>query len=132
MLGSTSAVAFVPSADLDRSRLFFTDSLGLTVEGVTEFACVLRSGETLLRVTKVDDFRPQPFTVLGWQVRDIHAVMAGLAAKGVSFTRYDGMNQDADGVWTTPGGDLVAWFADPDGNTLSLTQLVRPPTPTLE
>ena len=32
------------------------------------------------------------------------------------------MNQDSDGVWTTPGGDQVAWFTDPDGHVLSLTQ----------
>jgi catechol 2,3-dioxygenase-like lactoylglutathione lyase family enzyme len=122
MLASASAIAFLPSTNLDRSRQFFADRLGLAVEEVTPFACVLRAGTTMLRVTKVDQLRAQPFTVLGWEVPDIHAVMADLAAAGVDCVRYDGMDQDAAGVWTTPGGDLVAWFRDPDGNILSLTQ----------
>ncbi len=124
MLASASAIAFLPSSDLDRSRRFFADTLGLTVEDVTPFACVLRAGTTMLRVTRVDGLRPQPFTVFGWLVPDIHAAVARLTGAGVGFIRYDATGQDADGIWTTPGGDLVAWFHDPDGNTLSLTQLV--------
>lgn len=122
MLASASAIAFLPSTDLDRSRQFFADRLGLAVEEVTPFACVLRAGTTMLRVTKVDQLRAQPFTVLGWEVANIHTVVADLASAGVDCVRYDGMDQDAAGVWTTPGGDLIAWFRDPDGNTLSLTQ----------
>ena len=125
MLGSASAIAFLPSVDLDRSRRFFADRLGLTVAEVTPFACVLLAGPTMLRVTKVDGLQPQPFTVFGWQVSDIHATVAELAAAGVTCLRYDGMSQDAAGVWTTPGGDRVAWFHDPDGNTLSLTQFTN-------
>jgi catechol 2,3-dioxygenase-like lactoylglutathione lyase family enzyme len=122
MLGSAPAVAFLPSVDLDQSRRFFADRLGLAVQEVTPFACVLRAGTTMLRITKVDSLRPQPFTVFGWQVTDIHATAAALAAAGVACLRYDSMDQDEAGVWATPGGDLVAWFHDPDGNTLSLTQ----------
>ncbi len=122
MLASARAIAFLPSSDLDRSRRFFSDTLGLVVEDVTPFACVLRAGTTMLRVTKVDDLRVQPFTVFGWQVLDIRTAAAQLTSVGVAFIRYDGVDQDAEGVWTTPGGDLVAWFHDPDGNTLSLTQ----------
>jgi len=126
MLASASAIAFLPSSDLDRSRRFFGDTLGLTVAEVTPFACVVHAGTTMLRVTKVDDLRPQPFTVFGWKVPDIRATVAQLTGRGVDFIRYDGIDQDADGVWTTPGGDRVAWFHDPDGNTLSLTQFVAP------
>ena len=122
MLDSATAIAFLPSTDLDRSRTFFADLLGLVVQEVTPFACVLSAGGTMLRVTRVDDLRPQPFTVFGWDVPDLRAELAALVAAGVEFTRYDGVDQDADGVWSTPGGDLVAWFRDPDGNTLSLTQ----------
>jgi catechol 2,3-dioxygenase-like lactoylglutathione lyase family enzyme len=122
MLGSASAIAFLPSTDLDRSRRFFADRLGLTVEEVTPFACVLRAGTTTLRVTRVDTLHPQPFTVFGWRVPDVRATVAELAAADVQFLRYEGMDQDPAGVWTTPGGDQVAWFRDPDGNTLSLTQ----------
>jgi catechol 2,3-dioxygenase-like lactoylglutathione lyase family enzyme len=124
-LGSASAIAFLPSVDLDRSRRFFADQLGLAVEEVTTFACVLRAGPTMVRVTKVDSLAPQPFTVFGWQVPDIRATVAELAAAGITCLHFDGMGQDAAGVWTTPGGDLVAWFHDPDGNTLSLTQFAN-------
>lgn len=122
MLDSATAIAFLPSTDLARSRTFFADLLGLVVQEVTPFACVLSAGGTMLRVTRVDDLRPQPFTVFGWDVPDLRAELAALVAAGVEFTRYDGVDQDVDGVWSTPGGDLVAWFRDPDGNTLSLTQ----------
>ncbi|HKT00445.1 MAG TPA: VOC family protein [Rugosimonospora sp.] len=122
MLGAATAIAFLPSVDLDRSRRFFAGILGLAVEDVTPFACVLRAGATMLRVTRVDTLQPQPFTVFGWRVPDIRATVAGLTAAGIDCLRYDGLGQDAAGVWTTPGGDLVAWFQDPDGNTLSLTQ----------
>ena len=76
----------------------------------------------MLRVTRVDDLRVQPFTVFGWQVSDIDGAVADLTGRGVAFLRYDGLDQDGHGVWATPGGDRVAWFTDPDGNTLSLTQ----------
>jgi catechol 2,3-dioxygenase-like lactoylglutathione lyase family enzyme len=122
MLTSAPAIAFVPSTDLDRSRRFFADVLGLPVVELTGFALVLRAGPTMLRVTKVDDLRVQPFTVFGWQVSDIDGAVADLTGRGVAFLRYDGLDQDGYGVWATPGGDRVAWFTDPDGNTLSLTQ----------
>ena len=122
MLASASAIAFVPSTDLDRSRQFYADRLGLVVHESTPFACVLRAGTTMLRVTKVDQLRVQPFTVFGWEVGDIQATVAGLRAAGIECLRYPGIEQDAAGVWTTPGGDRVAWFHDPDANTLSLTQ----------
>jgi len=122
MLGTAAAVAFIPSVDLDRSERFFADVLGLAVEQVTPYACVLRAGGTMLRVTRVDGLNPQPFTIFGWAVADLRADVAGLLARGVTFLHYDGVPQDDAGVWSAPGGDLVAWFHDPDGNTLSLTE----------
>ncbi len=76
---------------------------------------------TVVRLTQVDDLQPRPFTIAGWVVPDIGATVDALVGRGVTFTRYEGMEQDARGIWTTPGGDRVAWFEDPDGNTLSLT-----------
>ena len=76
-------------------------------------------------VTLVDQLVPQTFTVFGWDVVDIRAVLGRLADKGIGATRYEGMSQDSHGVWTAPGGDLVAWFVDPDGNTLSLTHFAN-------
>ena len=122
MLGSASAIAFLPSTDLERSRRFFVDTLRLSLVEVTPFACVLHAGTTMLRVTRVDELRPQPFTVFGWAVPDIAATVAALVHAGVEPVRYEGIGQSADGIWTTPGGDRVAWFHDPDGNVLSLTE----------
>jgi len=122
MLGSSELIAFAATSDLRRARAFYEQVLGLTRTEETGFACVFDAGGTMLRVTAAAQVARPGYTVLGWRVADIAAVIAGLAARGVPVTRYDGMDQDENGVWTTPGGDRVAWFADPDGNTLSLTQ----------
>jgi catechol 2,3-dioxygenase-like lactoylglutathione lyase family enzyme len=122
MLESAALVAFAASTDLDRSRAFYQDVLGLTLVSQDDFACVFDAGGTMLRVTAVGELARAPYTVLGWQVPDITPMTRALAAKGVTFHRYDGMSQDADGIWTAPGGARVAWFPDPDGNVLSLTQ----------
>ena len=122
MLESCDLVAFVGAADLDRARAFYEGVLGLPVTERTDFACVFDSGGTMLRVTAVPAVAQPGYTVLGWRVPDITAVVRELAGRGVTVLHFDGMQQDQDGIWTTPGGDRVAWFADPDGNTLSLTQ----------
>ena len=122
MLESCDLVAFVGAADLDRARAFYEGVLGLPVTERTDFACVFDSGGTMLRVTAVPAVAQPGYTVLGWRVPDITAVVRELTGRGVTVLRFDGVQQDEDGIWTTPGGDRVAWFADPDGNTLSLTQ----------
>ncbi len=122
MLESSDVIAFAAATDLDRARAFYEQALGLTVTERSDFACVLDAHGTMLRVTAVPRVSPAGYTVLGWRVADITATVRDLAARGVGFRRYDGMDQDDDGIWTTPGGDQVAWFADPDGNVLSLTQ----------
>ena len=122
MLESSDLVAFVAAADLRRARVFYEQKLGLRVLEHDDFACVLDANGTMLRVTAVPEVAQAGYTVLGWRVGDIAASVQDLAARGVTFLRYDGMNQDEDGIWTTPTGARVAWFADPDGNTLSLTQ----------
>ena len=122
MLGSSYIIAFAAATDLDRARAFYEQALGLPLVGQNEIACVFDANGTMLRVTAVPEVPRAGYTVLGWRVADIAAAARDLAARGVVFLRYDGMDQDGDGVWTTPGGDKVAWFADPDGNILSLTQ----------
>jgi hypothetical protein len=79
----------------------------------------------MVRLTKVENHQPQPFTIAGWAVADIGATIDDLVGRGVRFIRYEQMDQDHRGVWTTPAGDQVAWFKDPDGNTLSLTQFAQ-------
>lgn len=122
MLASDELVAFVGARDLDRARAFYAGVLGLAVLDSTPFACVFDAHGTTLRVTAVSEVVRAGYTVLGWRVDDISASVVRLASAGVLFTRYDGMDQDEQGVWTTPGGDRIAWFSDPDGNVLSLTQ----------
>jgi predicted enzyme related to lactoylglutathione lyase len=122
MLESSDVIAFAAATDLDRARVFYEQTLGLTVSEQNDFACVLDAHGTMLRVTAVPKVSAAGYTVLGWRVADITTIVRELAARGVGFRRYDGLDQDGDGIWTTPGGDRVAWFADPDGNVLSLTQ----------
>jgi hypothetical protein len=77
---------------------------------------------TMVRVVRVDDFTPFPFTILGWQVKDIHKTVAEMTDKSVKFNHYPFLEQGPDEVWAAPGGAKVAWFTDPDGNTLSISQ----------
>ena len=126
-LGACDVVAFAATRDLDRARAFYADVLGLELVEQTPIACVLAANGTTVRVTLVDDLTPPPYTVLGWVVPDIQASVRDLTAHGVAFERFDGMGQDDDGVWTAPSGDRVAWFKDPDGNTLSLTEAAPAP-----
>lgn len=87
------------------------------------FAAVIDLNGTPLRITPIDDHAPTSHTILGWTVPDIHAAVTALKARGVTFSIYDGFGQDADGIWTSPASDAkVAWFTDPDGNVLSLTE----------
>lgn len=127
VLATAELVAFLPTTDLDRARRWFADTLGLSLVEVSPFACVFDAHGTTLRVTKVDVLAPAPYTVLGWVVADVRAAVLDLVERGVQLERFPGMDQDELGVWTTPGGDRVAWFRDPDGSVLSLTQFARPP-----
>ena len=122
MLEASEVIAFVGSADLRQARAFYEQMLGLRVIEYNDFACVFDANGTMLRVTAVPEVAQAGYTVLGWRVADITAAARELSARGVRFLRFDGMDLDADGVWTSPGGGRIAWFADPDGNTLSLTQ----------
>ena len=122
MLDAADLIAFAATTDLDRARVFYEQVLGLTVTEQTDLACVFDANGTMLRVTAVPEVARAGYTVLGWRVADITAAVRELSARGVTFLRFNGMDQDADGVWTSPGGGRIAWFADPDGNMLSLTQ----------
>jgi predicted enzyme related to lactoylglutathione lyase len=122
MLESCDVVAFAAAADLDRACAFYEQVLGLRLVEHNDFACVFDAHGTMLRVTAVPKVAQPGYTVLGWSVPDITATVRDLVARGVTFLRYDIMDQDEDGIWAAPGGGRIAWFPDPDGNTLSLTQ----------
>ncbi|HEX8906435.1 MAG TPA: VOC family protein [Longimicrobiaceae bacterium] len=122
MLGAAKVVAFVPTRDAARARAFYEGVLGLRCVGADPFATVFDAGGTMLRVVNVPDFSPAPFAVLGWDVPDAEEAARGLRARGVALERFPGMDQDALGIWTSPAGGRIAWFRDPDGNVLSITQ----------
>ncbi len=122
-LGSAELVAFAGTTDLDRAREFYSGVLGLQLERQDAFACVFRVGGTQLRVTRVEEVAAPRYTVLGWRVADIETAIGELSLRGVKFERFDGMQQDALGTWSAPSGARVAWFRDPDGNTLSVTEM---------
>ena len=123
-LASSSLVAFVGVCDPDRAKRFYRDTLGLRlVSEELPFALVFDVQGTMLRVTVVPEVKPAKFTVLGWKVPDIQAAVSSLEEEGVEFQRYAGLQQDGLGIWTSPNGARVAWFHDPDGNILSVTQL---------
>jgi catechol 2,3-dioxygenase-like lactoylglutathione lyase family enzyme len=126
MLSRSKIVAFVGTQNPKRAKRFFERTLGLRLVSEDRFAIVFDAAGTMLRVAVVPDVRPAGYTVLGWMVPDIFSAVRGLVRKGVVFRRYPGMEQDERGVWTAPGGARVAWFEDPDGNTLSLTELPAP------
>ena len=126
MLGSMDIIAFVPTRNRDKARPFFEKTLGLRFVSDDQFALVFDANGVMIRVVDVSSvagFEPAPFTILGWNVGDIGKIVRGLGKKGIEFERYPGMQQDQLGVWSSPSGARVAWFKDPDGNVLSVTEV---------
>ena len=115
-------VAFVATRNSQQAKLFYGQKLGLKFLSDDGFALVFDIGGTMLRIAKVKDLTPAPYTVLGWEVNAIEESVSQLSAKGVVFERFPGLTQDPLGIWDAPGGAKVAWFKDPDGNILSLSQ----------
>jgi catechol 2,3-dioxygenase-like lactoylglutathione lyase family enzyme len=124
MLGGTNIVAIVPTKDSTKARAFYEGVLGLRFVKDDGFALVLDANGIMVRISKAGDFTPAQFTILGWQVTEIENMVQALQAKGVHFEIFGFFKQDELGIWTAPNGDKVAWFKDPDGNVLSLSQHV--------
>lgn len=120
----TKMVGFLVTTDAARATAFFRDTLGFALTHDDDFALVFDANGTTLRVTKAREHTRAHGTVLGWQVDDIDAAVAELSSRGVTFEQFNlpFMQQDERGIWTTPNGDRVAWFRDPDGNLLSVSQ----------
>ncbi|HEY1953583.1 MAG TPA: VOC family protein [Gemmatimonadaceae bacterium] len=126
MLGSADLIAFVPTRDPVKARQFYENTLGLEFISADRFALVFNAHGTSLRVadvSEIEGFRPAPFTIVGWKVTSASDSVGDLVKKGVRFERFPGMDQDAAGIWESPSGARVAWFKDPDGNILSITQV---------
>ena len=124
MLGSTNIVAFVPTKDFEKARAFYEGVLGLRFFKDDGFAMVLDANGIMIRVAKVPQFTPAQFTILGWQVTDIEKIVQGLQKNGVRCEIFGFFKQDELGIWTAPTGEKVAWFKDPDGNILSVSEHV--------
>jgi catechol 2,3-dioxygenase-like lactoylglutathione lyase family enzyme len=122
MISAGEVMGFIPTTDAVRARGFYEDVLGLRVVSDDPFALVVESNGTFVRIVKLNELAPAPYTILGWRVKDIEEEVQNLHARGVTFTHYPGMAQSDLGVWTAPGGRKIAWFRDPDGNVLSLSQ----------
>jgi len=122
MLSVGKLVGFVPTKDSARSREFYEGKLGFKFVSDDQFALVMQAGESMIRIAKAAKFTPAQYTVMGWEVTDIEAVMKWLNGRGVAFEKYPFVQDQKRGIWTTPTGDKVAWFKDPDGNVLSLSQ----------
>lgn len=122
MLNQAKLVAFIPTIDFAKARSFYEGVLGLRVVSEDPFALVFDANGTMLRVTNVQNFKPQPFTIAGWDIPEIESAVGGLSERGVRFEQYGMPGQDQRGIWNSPSGARIAWFKDPDGNVLSLTQ----------
>jgi catechol 2,3-dioxygenase-like lactoylglutathione lyase family enzyme len=122
ILGSQKLMAFVATSDPALAKAFYRDTLGLPLVSEDQFALVFDVAGTMLRVTTVQEVGAAKYTVLGWQVPDIIRTAKSLHEVGITLEQYTGMQQDELGIWNSPGGAKVAWFKDPDGNTLGITQ----------
>ena len=125
MLTTNDVMAFVATARSEEAVMFYRDRLGLRMVGETEFALEFEVGElpTLLRIQKVSEVVPAPYTALGWKVEKLADEVEALGKRGIVFERFEGLEQDELGIWQSPSGARIAWFKDPDGNVLSLSQL---------
>lgn len=124
-LADARPVAMITTADRKAAEPFYAETLGLRRKGDDGFAALFDLAGTTLRLTEVPGYSAPPHPVLGWEVADIEAAVAALAGKGVAMNVYEGLGQDPNGIWTAPDGRCkVAFFNDPDGNGLSLTQLL--------
>jgi catechol 2,3-dioxygenase-like lactoylglutathione lyase family enzyme len=122
MLTDAELIPFIGTTQPDAAKAFYGDKLGLKLIADTPVAVVFQAGTTVLWMSKVEKVQPPSYTVIGWRVLDIRATVTELTRRGVVFERYPSMEQDDLGIWTAPGGARVAWFKDPDGNTLSVAE----------
>lgn len=122
-LSGYNIIGFVSIVDVEQAKRFYGETLGLRLlSEEPPFALVFDANGIMIRLGMGKQIAPSPGTVLGWQVTGIESVVQDLAMRGVRFVRYDFLQQDDRGIWTSPTGAKVAWFKDPDGNTLSVSE----------
>ena len=121
MLASAKLIGFIPTKDYDKARAFYEGKLGFEFVSLDQYALVMRVGGHMIRIVKVPNFTPQQATILGWEVADVPAAARWLWERGIATEKYPFVQDRELGIWTTPNGDKVAWFKDPDGNLLSVS-----------
>jgi catechol 2,3-dioxygenase-like lactoylglutathione lyase family enzyme len=122
MLASGKMVGFVPTADYDKARAFYEGKLGFEFVSLDQYAMVMSVGGHKIRISKAPNFVPRQATILGWEVEDVRSVALWLRERGVELEKFPFAQDRELGIWTTPTGDKIAWFKDPDGNILSIGQ----------
>ena len=122
MLTAGRMMGFVLTKDYDKARAFFEGKLGFEFVSLDQFALVMKAGENMIRISKVPNFTPFQSTVLGWEVKDVETEVRWLKKRGVDCEKYPFVQDKELGIWDTPDGNKVAWFKDPDGNVLSVSQ----------
>jgi len=122
LLASAKLVGFVPTKDYEQARAFYEGKLGFQFVSLDQYALVVNAGGHKIRIAKVPNFTPLQGTILGWEVKEIETVVTWLRDRGVTLEKYPFVQDRELGIWTTPSGDKVAWFKDPDGNILSVSQ----------
>ncbi|HVO58702.1 MAG TPA: VOC family protein [Dongiaceae bacterium] len=122
MLKSQKMIGFLHTSDYAAARAFYEGKLGFRFVSQDQFALVLQTEGNMLRIVKLGNFTPLPSTVLGWEVADAVAMVDWLTSRGVATEKYPWIQDKERGVWEAPGGAKVAWFKDPDGNVLSVSQ----------
>ncbi len=122
MLAASKIISFVSTRDYDKARAFYEGKLGFQFVSLDQFGLVVKAGPNMIRIGKVPDFKPAQGTALGWEVQDIEAAVAWLKERGVALEDYPFIQDHKLGIWTAPNGNRVAWFKDPDGNVLSVSQ----------
>lgn len=122
MLASSRMTGFLLTRDYEAARKFYEGKLGFSFVSQDQFALVVQAGESQVRIVKMEGMTPLQSTVLGWRVQGIEAVVDWLRQRGVEFEKYPFVQDKERGIWTAPSGDKVAWFKDPDGNVLSVSE----------
>ncbi len=122
MLASMNMIGFLLTKDYEKARAFYEGNLGFEFMSLDQFALVMQAGKSMIRIVKVPTFTPLQSTVLGWQVGDIEVMVDWLTNRGVAFEKYPFVQDKERGIWSAPGGSKIAWFKDPDGNVLSVSE----------
>lgn len=122
MLKNSRIIGFAPTKDAARAKEFYVGQLGLEFVSDDEYALALNANGNMIRIIKAGEFKPVQYTVLGWEVKNIESIVVGLRERGVVFEQYPFIHDKALGIWSAPNGDKIAWFKDPDGNVLSISE----------